>query len=112
MMELLKARVASQGTLVWLPSVKATQRSANGLYEVRGTYPQGVMTYHAWRLHTRVPKLLGYAHVPDLARNFCEGHFLDKKAQGVLHANQPTLGYAGELQCADLEPMACPTERT
>jgi len=76
MMALLKERSAAQGKLVWLPPVKATQRTQDGRYELRGTKLKDALMYYAWSLQSPVPKLLGYHHDAQLARNFCESHHL------------------------------------
>jgi hypothetical protein len=76
MMDTLKARSATQGKLVWLPGVKGTQRTQDGRYELRGTKSKDILMYYAWSLQVPIPKLLGYSHDPQLARNFCEAHHI------------------------------------
>ncbi len=74
MMELLKERSTAHASLVWLPGVKSTQRTQDGRYELRGTKLKDALMYYAWSLQSPIPKLLGYSHDPQLARNFCEAH--------------------------------------
>ena len=80
MMQKLKERSTAHASLIWLPPVKATQRTDNGRYEIRATRQKGEPWYTAWSLCSGpIPKLLGYSGDPVIARNFCETHAIEEK---------------------------------
>jgi len=80
MMTALKARAGEQAKLVWLPPVKATQRTACGRYEIRGVRSKDTLMYWAWVLvDVPSPKLVGHHTDPAIARNFCENDLRHKE---------------------------------
>lgn len=75
MLAKLKERSTPHQTLQWLAPVKATQRTADGKYEVRAAKSGEQYVYWAWALLCGPrPKLVGHSPDPDLARNHCEAH--------------------------------------
>jgi hypothetical protein len=60
--------------LEWMPPVKATQKTRDCRYKIRGARLKEALLYYAWSNQAPVPKLLGYPSTPEAARQLCQIH--------------------------------------
>ena len=65
---------ATPAALEWAEPVKATQKTLDCRYEIRGARLKDALLYYAWSMQKPVPKLLGYPGTPEAARKLCQDH--------------------------------------